>query len=142
MPRSVKKRCGQCGVRPGRLVHKGEDLGTGRRLCLVCLPEIAPALVRFQHDREKTDRSLEGQYGISVKEYEARAVRQGGRCAICRQRPEVDRRLAVDHDHETGAVRGLLCSNCNLMLGNARDNVATLGRAVAYLADHAAKPPR
>ena len=55
--------------------------------------------------------------------------KQGGVCALCRQRaPE-----HVDHDHLTGRVRGLLCSCCNQALGNARDDVAILERAVDYL---------
>lgn len=61
---------------------------------------------------------------------------QKGRCAICGCTPQT-RRLAVDHDHETGMVRGLLCSGekgCNHgLLGAARDNVETLKRAVYYL---------
>lgn len=65
---------------------------------------------------------------------------QGGVCAIC-QRPEkvVDPRngrvksLAVDHDHESGAVRGLLCQNCNKGIGNLGDSADTLIAAAMYL---------
>lgn len=58
---------------------------------------------------------------------------QGGRCAICRCTPRT-RRLAIDHDHETGYVRGLLCMKCNHeLLGAAQDNVQILRNAVYYL---------
>lgn len=58
---------------------------------------------------------------------------QGGRCAICRCTPRT-RRLAVDHDHQTGWVRGLLCYACNHeLLGAARDDIQILRNAVYYL---------
>lgn len=65
-------------------------------------------------------------------------VAQDGRCAICREEETATARgrvrsLAVDHDHETGAVRGLLCSRCNTALGLFRDNPALLLEAIAYL---------
>lgn len=54
---------------------------------------------------------------------------QGGRCAICRKR----RTLVVDHDHVTRRVRGLLCLNCNVMLGHAKDDPKILTAGAAYL---------
>ncbi|MBM3661163.1 MAG: hypothetical protein FJW95_16895 [Actinobacteria bacterium] len=58
---------------------------------------------------------------------------QGGGCAIC-GRPEPEGgSLHVDHDHETGAVRGLLCFRCNGALGNLDENVERLADAIAYL---------
>jgi hypothetical protein len=67
---------------------------------------------------------LKYRYGLSPDEYEEMAAHQGGVCAICEQaettldyRTQQPRRLSVDHDHETGAVRALLCRRCNHMLG-------------------------
>lgn len=72
-------------------------------------------------------------YGISLADYEQMLVEQDGRCAICGQPPK-DRRLAVDHDHETGRVRGLLCyGHCNRAIGLLRDNPELLRRAAEYL---------
>jgi len=64
--------------------------------------------------------------------YQKRQIRAafGHRCAICRRSA---RRLAVDHDHQTNVVRGLLCTPCNQGLGMFRDSVALLRGAIAYL---------
>lgn len=58
---------------------------------------------------------------------------QGGVCAICRIATGKTKNLAVDHDHQSGDVRGLLCSPCNRMLGHARDAVAFFVRGIDYL---------
>lgn len=78
-------------------------------------------------------RRLEETYGISAEEYDRLLKLQGGRCAICRNVPRTIR-LATDHDHQTGAVRGLLCKRCNHdLLGGGHDSVDVLFRALAYL---------
>lgn len=78
-------------------------------------------------------RRLVDNYGITAEEYTEIFDRQGGRCAICRSQPRTIR-FAVDHDHKTGAVRGILCKRCNHdLLGGGHDDVATLFRAVEYL---------
>ena len=87
-------------------------------------------------DRHRNTRLLR-KYGISLVEYDALFVAQGGRCAICgRERPtRGDQMLHVDHCHRTGKVRGLLCSPCNTVLGFLEDNnPLALQAAVAYLA--------
>ena len=72
-------------------------------------------------------------YGLSPAEYDRLLALQGGRCAICRGRPK-SKRLAVDHDHGSGAVRGLLCSQCNAeALGALHDSVELAWNAFAYL---------
>lgn len=78
-------------------------------------------------------RARERKYGLTHDEYQALLEAQGGVCAICGNGAQ-QRSLAVDHDHETGAVRGLLCDRCNPMLGYARDNAVVLQAAIAYLA--------
>jgi hypothetical protein len=85
---------------------------------------------------------VERTYGITAADYRALFVAQGGRCYIC-QRKTHTKRLAVDHDHETGEVRGLLCADsergCNhAILGNIKD-LAMARRIVAYLEDPPAR---
>jgi hypothetical protein len=81
-----------------------------------------------------TDRRTKmKQKGITVEEYDARLEAQDGLCAICRQLNASVRRLAVDHNHETGEIRGLLCSHCNRALGLFKDDPALLKAAIDYL---------
>ena len=78
-------------------------------------------------------------YGLTPDEYDALLKLQGGKCAICRARP-VSKRLAVDHDHGDGEVRGLLCSTCNHdVLGGVHDDAAIAWRAYLYLTSPPAK---
>ena len=81
------------------------------------------------------NRRLQQKYGLSVHEYLALCEQQQNCCAIC-GRPARDRskRLAVDHDHGTQTIRGLLCHHCNTGLGNFNDDPALLRAAIAYLA--------
>jgi hypothetical protein len=85
------------------------------------------------HPEKARSDWLKVAYGITRAEYDLIAERQGGLCAICRQPSNGGRRLAVDHDHRTGAVRGLLCMNCNRMLGQGGDDPERLRQAIAYL---------
>jgi hypothetical protein len=84
------------------------------------------------------DRDFRKKYGIDIVEYQRMLVDQKGVCAIC-EKPEtrvengVIRMLSVDHNHTTGAVRGLLCSGCNLAIGYACDDPEVLTKAATYL---------
>lgn len=73
-------------------------------------------------------------YGVTAEEYYEIHEAQGGRCYICQRANGSVRRLAIDHDHVTGLVRGLLCKPCNRnVLGHARDDIEYFERAIAYL---------
>lgn len=75
-------------------------------------------------------------YSITADEFDTLLAKQGGRCAICRTHPRQDsriKRLALDHDHETGQVRGLLCNRCNRGIGLLGDTAASIDVAIAYL---------
>ena len=82
------------------------------------------------------DRRLRKQYGIGNDDYEQLKSLQGDKCAICGEEQN-DKRLAVDHNHDTGKVRGLLCEKCNRGLGLFCDNVDLLEKAVTYLRERA-----
>lgn len=78
-------------------------------------------------------------YGLTPEGYNALLEAQDGRCAICGEPGKVwaNRNLHVDHDHESGTVRGLLCGRCNVGLGFFGDDIERLSRAITYLA----RPP-
>ena len=75
------------------------------------------------------------KYGLTALDFEEMSRVQSGVCAICGE-PPGPRRLAVDHDHHTGTIRGLLCFRCNVGLGYFRDDPERLLRAVSYLRRH------
>jgi hypothetical protein len=85
-----------------------------------------------QQEREK---KLLRTYGISLEVYDHMLSEQGYVCKICGSNDPKhnSNNFVVDHCHETGVVRGLLCSECNLMLGKARDSVTILQNAINYL---------
>lgn len=77
-------------------------------------------------------RNIE-RYGITVEDYEQILSDQNGVCAICFETEDHFSRLVVDHNHETGKVRGLLCNNCNRALGLFKDTQQRLLSAAQYL---------
>lgn len=84
------------------------------------------------------ERRVQQTYGLEPGQYELLLAAQGRRCAICQKATGARRRLAVDHDHETGEVRGLLCKPCNYVL-LGRYPAPALERALAYLANPPAR---
>lgn len=73
------------------------------------------------------------KYGISHDEYDALLKEQNGLCAICGRPDRLGKSLAVDHDHKTKLIRGLLCQNCNQAIGLLDDSIDLLLAAVQYL---------
>jgi len=104
-----------------QVLKSGPKAGTPSAYCRRCAKTYAHEL------------RLKNAYGITTEQYENLLRIQDGRCAICRDRPR-RYNLAVDHDHQTGKIRGLLCKRCNHdLLGTARDSIEILERAVCYL---------
>lgn len=83
---------------------------------------------------EKYDALIRRKYGITKKQYDNLLQQQGGGCAICGRTEEPDgRKLSIDHDHNTGDVRGILCNNCNNGLGSFGDDIEGMHKAINYL---------
>ncbi len=78
-------------------------------------------------------------YGITIEDYDNLLESQNGVCAICKNieshktNGKIIDVLSVDHNHDTGKVRGILCHECNSLLGLARDNIEILEKAIKYL---------
>jgi hypothetical protein len=76
-------------------------------------------------------RHLRKQFGISLEDYNELLQLQAGCCAICKE--PAKQTLAVDHNHETGKIRGLLCYRCNYGLGWFSEDPCRIGLAATYL---------
>lgn len=78
-------------------------------------------------------RDLLKKYAIGLDDYKSLLLSQDNVCAICREKCAVGERLSVDHNHETGDVRGLLCRSCNWGIGHFGDDPGLCRRAAEYL---------
>jgi hypothetical protein len=85
-----------------------------------------------KHAASKRAYQLRSQYGITPEEYDEMLAAQGGKCALCETLP-LTKRLAVDHDHATGQVRGLLCWSCNGAIGLLQDDPALIRKVAVYV---------
>lgn len=117
----MKKSCKDCKSTTRKLSYAGPRCGACYR-------------------KVKQRRSLDAHaayvlktYGITGDEYWLLYEAQGGVCWICRRAKGLSKKLAVDHDHATGYVRGLLCTTCNKFLGHIRDDDAAGLRIMNYL---------
>src|SRR5437016_1885735 len=130
------KRCPDCGeLKPLEEFPRNKNLKDGRHTyCKPC--HNARGKETYERLYGGTRHyHLKRRYGIGADEFDELVRQQDGVCAIC-GRPDPEH---VDHDHETGAVRGILCFNCNGGLGQFRDSIDSLMSAAAYLdARHAA----
>lgn len=91
--------------------------------------------LRCGRQRSK-ENSIFRNFGITLEQYDKILEKQSGGCKICGTKtPRGKGRFSVDHDHLTGKIRGLLCNNCNHVLGNAKDNIKILAAAIQYLID-------
>lgn len=84
---------------------------------------------------------LKNKYGITLEEYNNLVEKQNNVCKICKSVDERQSKtnlpfLYIDHDHRTGTIRGLICQNCNTLLGFAKDNTDTLRFAFCYLTNY------
>jgi hypothetical protein len=104
-------------------------------------PFPGPRCATHNRAKKKADKAKaqlrrdEQVYGLSEGGYDELLRLQGGVCALCQRSKGLSKRMPVDHDHATGAVRGIVCTNCNRnVLGwFARDDPAAFLRGIAYL---------
>ena len=116
------KRCARCRtVKVVEEFHRHKTQPGGyNTYCKACRRDIG------------SDMHLKRMYGLTRQELDALIAVQGGLCAICQTKAAVH----VDHDHATGAVRGVLCFTCNVALGQLNDDVDLFRKAIEYLEGH------
>lgn len=133
MPPATTKRCPKCReVKPLALFHKNQSLPLGVTVwCAAC---------RRSAEKDRTARDpehylrerLKSVYGLSLERYNEMKVEQNGCCRICLT-PISGKNCHVDHCHQTGKVRALLCGRCNPGIAMFDESPAILLRAVEYL---------
>jgi hypothetical protein len=143
------KTCRKCGetkpLREFRLSRQATNTRNAvyRSDCKTCSATAARRWFAENKERHKETRhrhAMRATYGLTPEQYQDMLAAQGGVCAICgldepnaHGRTGTQFRLSVDHCHDTGRVRGLLCQKCNRAIGLLGDNVDLLRKAIAYL---------
>jgi hypothetical protein len=132
---SEEQRCGRCGtVKMARDFRRDQRSPSGLyQWCRLC--------TRRYNAHWRRHVLIEKKYGISKATFDLLLDSQGHACAICRRQFGDKRRPCVDHDHESGAARGVLCSNCNTGIGMLGDSVEVAAAAAAYLVKHKGQRP-
>lgn len=132
--------CKACkAVKPVESFGVDKHTSRGRKYtCKTCLN----ASRRGIQDPAARSRYLKRKYGITLADYEAILIKQGGVCAVCQEpgeprnggaRARASTPLYVDHSHVDGLVRGLLCHKCNVAIGLLKDDPSRIDRASRYV---------
>ena len=141
-PYYAKKSTGYCANCINKIIHIKPKLELKTKICNLCERELD--IKKFSctgsgHYKSSCTQctNLKAIFNISYDEYYKLLESQDFKCAIC-VNPETSLRhsnknLSIDHCHETGKIRGLLCTNCNLSLGGFKDSIDNLLKAIEYL---------
>jgi len=112
----------------------------GQSLCIECTKDRQKNRWDSRTPKKRLEQHLKYKYSLTIKQLNDSLEKQNGGCAICEEvLPDLlvynnrRRGYAIDHNHETGEFRGILCLSCNTMLGMARDSQLLLEKASAYL---------
>lgn len=133
------KTCSHCGKTKLVNEYYNSQLKSGYAAsCKTCLKTIRKKRFDSNPDyfkRRARDLRYQLDYGITLDDYEQLLTKQNNQCDICGTDTPVGGRenFAIDHDHSTGKIRGLLCNDCNLGLGSFQDNKESLKKAIQYL---------
>lgn len=134
----LSKKCNGCGMTKSRSV----DFWKGQTLCIDCSKDRQKNRWNSRSPKKRLEQHLKYKYSLTIDQLSNALKEQNGNCAICEEvLPDLmvynnrKRGYAIDHNHETGEFRGILCLNCNSMLGMSKDNPTILDKASAYLRD-------
>ena len=128
------KTCKECGIEKNI-----SDFYSGRKDCKDCKNSKAK---QWRKDNPKNverhlirmrERTKERRYGITQEQFDQMIIDQNNKCKICSIEFKGTKFTHIDHCHDTNRVRGLLCNDCNLALGQFNDNTDILDNAIKYL---------
>jgi hypothetical protein len=122
---------GTGGCKKGHAPEIYRAMPSGVKVCLGC-KKVNGAAWRQKNQEANRDKNRGARYGLSADDIKAIWQRQGGKCAICESLLP-GRKFHIDHNHSTGAVRGLLCVACNTALGLMGESLGRMARAIDYL---------
>ena len=133
----TEKHCKTCDI-----TKPIKDFWKGQSACVPCSKHKQKTRWGSRSPQKRLEQHLKYKYGISRTEFSKAWDEQSGNCAICEtELPDLmaydnrRRGYAIDHNHETGAFRGILCLKCNSLLGMASESVDVLHAAVKYLVE-------
>ena len=132
----ITKTCTKCNTEYSKPFknHFSPDNRKSGRLQAQCKKCRATTSRVYYSSESGYDAHLKRTYGLSIEDYNRLFAEQNGCCLICgKHQSNLKYKLAVDHDHKTGEVRGLLCKRCNAGLGNFKDSEDMLQKAIMYL---------
>lgn len=136
---TTEKRCKDCLREFVEGAERGEPVRLAKRPIAADSGGRCATHWRVEKRRRRAanaEKRVQRVYNLPKGDYARLYEFQLGHCALCRRSTGASRRLAVDHDHGSGDVRGLCCSVCNKwILGHARDSIEFFQRCIAYLED-------
>lgn len=129
MPVVESKSCSKCLV-----VKPASAFYSRKRGTIGLYSACKECLNRGVNPENKRNAQLKHRYGITLDQYNDMLEAQAGVCKVCGGPPMHRGTYHVDHDHETGKIRGLLCHKCNVALGMVGDDIALLHKLAEYVA--------
>lgn len=135
------KCCTKCQLeQPEGSFYRDARSGGRRAMCKACSLEQSNEWRARHHDKAKEIQRRSAlrrrllSHGLELAQFEAMVENTQGRCEICGRAPTgAKRELSIDHDHQTGRVRGLLCDSCNMAIGLLSDDPDRAIQVAAYL---------
>jgi hypothetical protein len=137
------KVCKKCGIHKplSDFYQKNSSVDGHEHSCKTCRRRQMSAADKARYESaRRREAHLMNAYVITPAIYDHLLLMQGGHCAMCpstNSGRKGDKYLVVDHCHTTNQIRGLLCHNCNILLGAAKDDQQTLQNAISYLSKYA-----
>ena len=136
------KRCYHCKRRLPISVFRPSKLNPDKKvgICPHCQEGKIRQQQKYGHSKKGLYTARKGKlkhyFNLTIDGYDQIFSEQNGVCAICNKKCKTGQRLSVDHNHQTGAVRGLLCKKCNVAIGLFSDKIDLLTNAISYLKDN------